>query len=415
VNVMRILFTNTGPWGTGSATVVDAISQEMLRQGHEVKIFFPDCHFESMDTEKYYGHPDVYQIWEFPIERNGVKLYTFPLIIPDPHPRNYRHAWTFKDMSDAQLDLYMSEFKRKIKNIIEGFKPDVIECQHIWAMDHAIMELGYSYLSAAHHSDQLGFLRDERMRSYAISAARRAGYVLAISDFVRDEVLELYPVEPQKVIVTGNGYNQETFYPRKLNRQALLTKYRLNIPDCVPIITFAGKMSKTKGVDILLLANKIVQQHQEVHLLLFGAGELDDILDKDKLQLYSLDNVHVMGHQLFDTLAQFHSIASVSVLPSRSEGFGIAALEAMGCGTPLIVTRTGGPDIFAVGKIVEKEDPQQLADAILNILNLAPDNLRTLRRRAYSEARKFSWKSIVEQRLELYEKTRREAPVGWTR
>ena len=89
---MRILFTNTGPWGTGSATVVDAISQEMMRQGHEVKIIFPDCHFESMDMDQYYGHPEVYHIWNFPIKRDGVELYTFPLIIPDPHPRSYRHA-----------------------------------------------------------------------------------------------------------------------------------------------------------------------------------------------------------------------------------------------------------------------------------------------------------------------------------
>jgi len=412
---MRILFTNTGPWGTGSATVVDAISQVMMSQGHEVKIFFPDCHFESMDMDKYYGYPDVYHIWEFPIKRGNIELYTFPLIIPDPHPRNYRHAWTFRDLTDGQLELYISEFKRQIRSIIESFKPDVIECQHLWAMDHAIMELGYPYLSTAHHSDQMGFLRDERMRYYAIRAARHAERVLAISDFVRDEVLELYPVNPQKVIATGNGYNQETFYPRKLNRQALLAESRLDIPNYATIITFTGKISKTKGVDILLLANNIIQKHQEVHFLLFGAGELEDILDEDKRSQYCLDNVHVMGHQLFDTLAKFHSIASLSVLPSRSEGFGIAALEAMGCGTPLVVTRTGGPDKFAVGKIVEKENPEQLADAILDILALAPEDLHVLSKRAYRKAHKFSWKSIVEQRLELYEEVSHRAPIRLTR
>ena len=50
---MRVLFTNTGPWGTGSATVVDAVSTEMMCRGHQVKIFFPDCDFQSMDMEKY--------------------------------------------------------------------------------------------------------------------------------------------------------------------------------------------------------------------------------------------------------------------------------------------------------------------------------------------------------------------------
>jgi len=384
----------------------------MMRQGHEVKILFPDCHFESMDMDKYYGHPEVYHIWEFPIKRGDVELYTFPLIIPDPHPRNYRHAWTFKDMSDRQLGLYMSEFTTQIGGIIESFKPDIIECQHIWAMDHAIMELGYTYLSAAHHSDQLGFLRDQRMRSYAIRAARCAEYILAISDFVRDEVLELYPVKPERVLPTGNGYNQETFYPRRVNRRRLLAEYRLDIPDDAPIVTFTGKISKTKGVDILLLANRIIQQQLETHILLFGAGELEDVLDEDKLGQYCLDNIHVMGHQLFDTLAKFHSIARISVLPSRSEGFGIAALEAMGCGTPLVVTRTGGPDKFAIGRVVEKENPEQLANAILGVLSLSLDEHHALSRAAYREAHKFSWKSIVEKRLDLYEKVRRITPVG---
>lgn len=408
---MRILFTNTGPWGTGSATVVDAISLEMMRQGHEVRIIFPDCHFESMDMDKYYGHPEVYHIWEFPIKRGDIELYTFPLIIPDPHPRNYRHAWTFKDMTEKQLGLYMSEFKRQITSIIESFNPDIIECQHIWAMDHVIMELGYSYLSAAHHSDQMGFLRDQRMQAYAIRAAQSAEYILAISDFVRDEVLKLYPIEPKKVLSTGNGYNQETFYPRRVNRGKLLADFHLDIPEHAPVVTFTGKISKTKGVDILLLANRIIQQHREVHLLLFGAGELEDVLDEDKLGLYCLDNVHVMGHQLFDTLAQFHGMASLSVLPSRSEGFGIAALEAMGCGIPLVVTRTGGPDKFAVGKVVDKESPEQLANAVLDILSLPHDEHGTLCRVAYRKAHEFSWGSIVEQRLELYDKVRRATPI----
>ena len=80
-----------------------------------------------------------------------------------------------------------------------------------------------------------------------------------------------------------------------------------------------------------------------------------------------------------------------------------------------MVTRTGGPDKFAIGKIVEKENPEQLAYAVLDILTLAPDNLRALSRRAYLEAHKFSWKSIVEQRLELYEEVSHRAPVRLTR
>ena len=63
-----------------------------------------------------------------------VELYTFPLIITDPHPRNFRHAWTFKNLDEPQLLLYLQEFKRRIENVIQSFQPDVIECQHLWLM-----------------------------------------------------------------------------------------------------------------------------------------------------------------------------------------------------------------------------------------------------------------------------------------
>ena len=399
---MRILFTNTGPWGTGSATVVDAISQEMIRLGHQVKIFFPDSHFESMDMERYYQNPDVYHIWEFPIRENDIELYTFPLIITDPHPRNYRHAWTFRQLDTNQFHLYMEEFKRHIKGLIQSFKPDIIECQHIWAMDHAIMELGYPYISAAHHSDQMGFRYDPRMREYAVRAARSAEYIFAISEHVRREVLELYSVTPEKIVVIGNGYDQDTFRPQHVDRRALLGQFRLSIPDAVPIVTFAGKLSKTKGIDILLLANRMIQKAREVHFVLLGAGDLEDVLDEDKMNEYCLDHVHVLGHQTFDTLSKFHNIARMSVLPSRSEGFGIAALEAMGCGTPVVVTRTGGPDKFAVGEVVEGENPEQLAGAILKVLSLPGDQQLILRDEAYRVARRFSWKSVVETRIQYY-------------
>ncbi|MEA1946286.1 MAG: glycosyltransferase family 4 protein [Thermodesulfobacteriota bacterium] len=409
---MKILFTNTGPWGTGSATVVDALGLELMRRGHQVKIFFPDCHFESMDMDKYYKNPEVYQIWDFPIQKRGIELYTFPLIITDPHPRNYHHAWTFKKMDEDQFRLYMHEFRRHIKRIVESFKPDIIECQHIWAMDHVIMELGYPYISAAHHSDQMGFRYDPGMREYAISASRNAQYIFAISEHVREEVLDLYPVDPEKVVVIGNGYNQETFKPQQVDRSALLRQFHINMPDDVPIITFAGKLSKTKGVDILLLANRLVQEDQEVHFLLFGSGELEDALDKDKYDLYCQDNVHILGHQTFEILSQFHNIAHSSILPSRSEGFGIAALEAMGCGTPVVVTRTGGPDKFAVGDIVEKENPKQLADAILRMLSLSDGEYKGMRDKAHKVALQFSWTSVVETRLHYYELLRQRFPVS---
>ena len=92
---MRVLLTNTGSWGTGSFTVVNAIVAELLKKGHDVKVFFPDAGFASEDKDYYYQNRDIFEIWQFPIGDNESRLNNFPLMITDPHPRNPK-GLTFK-------------------------------------------------------------------------------------------------------------------------------------------------------------------------------------------------------------------------------------------------------------------------------------------------------------------------------
>jgi len=76
---MRILITNTGPWGTGSFNVVSAIVRELTNIGHEVKVVFPDADIDSADKQYYLDHPDIYEIWQFPRQQGDIKLTTFSI------------------------------------------------------------------------------------------------------------------------------------------------------------------------------------------------------------------------------------------------------------------------------------------------------------------------------------------------
>ena len=403
---MRVLFTNTGPWGTGSATVVNGVMNELIRKGHKARVIFPDSGFESPDFDRYYDRPDRFCILKFPVTYNGEQLYTFPLIITDPHPRNFPHAWTFKDLSPSQLRAYMEYYGELTEKVINDFRPDVIECQHIWIMDYVLGKKGYDYISVAHHSDQLGFRYDRRMRKYARRAARHASCIFAISESVREEVLALYPVESERVVVLPNGYDQEVFSRREVDRNELLARFDLERYRNTPFITFAGKISKTKGIDYLLRANRIIQKHREAVIVVFGAGDLDDVMSGIPARAYDMKNVIMMGHQTPEVLAAFHNIARLSVLPSRSEGFGIAALEAMGCGIPMVATRTGGLAKLVVGGLVPIGDYRELARQILRILNLPEKEHQKLCDKAYRRAHEYSWKKIVRQRLKIYQSLR---------
>lgn len=397
---MRILLTSTGSWGTGSFMVIKAITNEFLKLGHKVKIFFPDAGQESNDKAEYYDNPDLYSIWKFPLEKNGVKLPNFPLMIPDPHPRNTT-AVTFKNLSDEQFTLYINECKKELKAIIDEFQPNIIECQHIWIMDYIIQSLELPFFATAHHSDQMAFHYDNRMQKIIKQSAKHAQYIFSISDHVKQEVTELYEVAKEKIIVLPNGYDKTIFKRQKVDRNTFFKSLKTDIPPQADIITFAGKISHTKGIDLILQANRLLN-NPNIHFLVFGTGDIKNCIGTNELKKLCTNNIHFLDHQPAHIVAQAHNIAKLSIAPSRTEGFGLACLEAMGCGLPVIATQDTGMESFAIGEIIEQENPEQLANAITNILNMPINDYSVLSKKAEITADKFSWEAVAKTRLRYY-------------
>jgi glycosyltransferase involved in cell wall biosynthesis len=396
--------------------VAEAVFEELKRRGHEGLLFFSDSQLDTPERKDYYSRPEIYHFWRFPIEREGKILESFPLMIADPNPRSGQKAWTFRDLTDELLEFYFEELERELKKVIEDFRPDIVECQHIWAIPYIIHELGLPYVVTAHHSDQMGYRYDRRMQSYANRAAKGARWIFAISSFVKEEVLELYPdVDPEKVIFLENGYNQRIFKPQSVDRGGILRKVGVEDTPDLPIITFSGKISHTKGVDTLLKANRKIQEEQKVLLLIAGTGSLEKEFSEEVRAQFHYENVWFLDHQPQTLVAELHNIAKVSVIPSRSEGFGLAAvipsrsegfglaaLEALGCGTPVVSTRCGGPESFVIGDIVPVDDPEALGGALLKILALEGSEEEELRKAALEQAKRYSWEEIVERRLHYY-------------
>lgn len=399
---MKILFINTGPWGTGSFTIIQSLTKELIKLGHEVIIFFPDANFQSTDKEEYYNNPKLYHIWKFPLQKNNIVIPTFPLMITDPHPRN-PNGITFKQLTDDQLFIYEESLRENLQELIASFKPDIIECHHIWYASWIVQQMGLKYFVTAHHSDQLGFHYDHRIKEKAIAAASGAKKIFAISDSVKREVIRLYKVPEDKVEVIANGYDNDVFRKRNCDREAILKKLKLSIPSNAPIVSFAGKLSRTKGIDTILQANKIMNQELDVHIIALGSGDIETICKRLDPNSYNLRNIHFLGHQTPNTVAEIHNISQLSIMPSRSEGFGLSCLEAMGCGLPMVVSRCGGPENYAVGKIIDVGSAEQLAEGILEILNLPPPEYQMLSRKAIEIAEKYSMSGIVKLHLEMYD------------
>lgn len=399
---MRILFINTGPWGTGSFTIIKGLAKALLKQGHDVKIFFPDSKHASKDNDEYYRHPSLYNIWTFPIKNKHTVIPTFPLMISDPHPRN-PDAIYFKNLTDAQMELYLTTLRLKLTQVIKEFKPNIIESHHIWYASWVLNQLGHDYIAVAHHSDQLGFRFDTRVREKAIIAAEGATFILTASEAIKREILKLYHVNENKIIVASNGYDDEVFTKHAVNREKLLEHLGLHIDKDAPIINFAGKLSRTKGVDVIFQANKLLDPKMNIQTIVMGCGNLDAILKKLDPASYDLKNIHFVGHVTPEIVADIHNISKLSIMPSRSEGFGLACLEAMGCGLPMVVSKCPGPQKYAVGRLVDIGSAEQLADAIMAILKLPPDAYHHLCHEAQVAAKKIAWHQLIENHLKIYQ------------
>ncbi len=398
---MNVLFTCTGSWGTGSFNVCEAVMDELTKMGHKVKLIFPDLAMDSPDAQRYY-EDDRFVIWPFPLEKDSITLPSFPLMIPDPHPRSPINL-TFADLSDAQWNLYLESFEEKFDEVIKDFKPDVVECQHIWAMDMLVGKKGFPYVCASHSSDQLGFEFDKKMQQRILNAPHKPDLIFALTEPHKERMEKMYGFSSERFVVLQNGFMESVFKPMDVNREDLLKKLNLTIPKGAPILCFAGKLSLTKGIDVLLKSNAIIQKAREVHTIVLGAGDLKDIISNIQGE-YSVESMHFVGHQSPDVVAKIMNMSSLCLMPSRSEGFPISALEAMACGLPIVATECGGSEEYIVGEVVNKENHQGFADSIITLLDMSAEETTKLRAFARRESKSYSWYNITERRLECYEK-----------
>jgi D-inositol-3-phosphate glycosyltransferase len=127
---------------------------------------------------------------------------------------------------------------------------------------------------------------------------------------------------------------------------------------------------------------------------------------RDELQLQ--DMVIFLGKRDQDTLAYYYSAAEVVVVPSFYESFGMVALEAMACGTPVVASQVGGLAFLVqdgiTGYVVPDGDEEALYEK-LHLLSLDPDLRTRLGNQAAAAARSYGWEIISNQMIRMYDDT----------
>lgn len=357
---MRVLLMNHFPLqGSGSGVYTVNIARALVRKGHEVCIIMPENEvLAELDVDGIRLHP-VY----FDSCSADALDFDFPCFTT--HPRS---VMTFYELDNAQVAAYEGVFRAAIEDEIAAFDPDVIHCGHIWLQASYAADYGIPLIITAHGTDLIGFQKSERFREQARKAFDTADAIITISKDSTALVNKLFG-EPEKVHLVRNGYDPTVFYPDESSVAEVLTRFDID-GDYDDIVSFAGKFAHFKGIDILLNAAALYER-DGVATIIAGDGELFGEMTALAKEL-GLRHVHFVHNQPHDVLRHLYSCATVSLLTSRNEPFGLVAIEALACGAPVIASDEGGPlDIITpeVGLLFQSENPEDLAREVQLVLD----------------------------------------------
>lgn len=215
----------------------------------------------------------------------------------------------------------------------------------------------------------MGYEKSERYITYATKAAENCQKIITISKENQELVEQIFPFAKNKVQIIPNGYNSEIFYKENYDKETILKELGIS-KSYKKVISFVGKFTHFKGIDLILKAAKDYQ-NEDTLTILCGNGELFEDMQQMAKE-FNLKNIVFLGNQPHEVLRKVYNIADVSLVPSRNEAFGLVVIEAGACGAPVIGTNDGGiPDILTeeTGILIDPEDYQALAVKIKAILN----------------------------------------------
>jgi D-inositol-3-phosphate glycosyltransferase len=247
---------------------------------------------------------------------------------------------------------------------------------------------------------------------------RDANRLVAATIAERAQLEFLYQAEASKITVIPPGVDLSRFYPIPKDE----AKAVIGIPPEHRMLLFVGRIEPLKGLETLLRALAHMRETGTddccpMYLVVIG-GEPEDSpesMNAEMSRLLSLrDDLNLkkmvifLGKRAQDTLPYYYSAADAVVVPSFYESFGMVALEAMACGTPVVASQVGGLAFLVqdgiTGYVVPDGDAGALGDRLLLLAKDKELNTR-LGEQAASAARSYDWEIITNQIVRLYDET----------
>jgi len=368
----------------GLARHVAELSRALAARGHRVSVITADDP-ESPARER----------------ENGLEVHRLRMHNPIPG-----------DFVGSVMQLNMNMIEAGI-GLIKNDEIDIIHA-HDWLAAYSAKALKHAFrkpLVATIHATEWGRnngLNNDLQRYISDVEwwlTYEAWRVICCSEYMRDEVKNVFQTPDDKLVVIPNGV-----YPEQFNAEVDdLTEFRGRY--AAPgekMVFFIGRLVREKGVETLLYAiPSVLARYPQAKFVIAGKGPAFDHLHKLARELGIYDRVYFTGFIDDETRNRLYRCADVAVFPSLYEPFGIVALEGMAANCPVVASDTGG-----MAEIVEHGinglkaypgNPDSLADNITALL-MAPGFASKLRNRAYRDVKtKYNWDTIAKQTASVYE------------
>jgi D-inositol-3-phosphate glycosyltransferase len=330
-----------------------------------------------------------------------------------------------------ELANYLPDFAAGIQRFAEekNLKYDLIH-SHYWMSGIAALTLKANWgVPVVQMFHTLGLMKnrvarspDEVEGSYRVDGERKviqfADRLVVATPAEQSQLEFLYRTDTRKMVTIPPGVDTSHFYPIPADE----AKAVIGVPPKDRLLLFVGRIEPLKGIETLIRAMAYVNENKLLvdcpecpHYLAVIGGDpnlTNQDMSGEMARLQKLcqemgigDTVIFLGKRSQDSLPYYYSAADVVIVPSHYESFGMVALEAMACGTPVVASQVGGLAFLVqdgvTGYVVPDDDPAALGDRLAQLI-LNPDLRQKLGEQATYYAQDYSWENITSRMKTLY-------------
>ncbi len=287
-------------------------------------------------------------------------------------------------------------YTAKAVNIAKRLDYDVIHA-HDWLTYPAASLIkglsGKPWIAHIHSTefDRAGGAGDSRIHNLEYMGTRLADKIITVSSYTSNIIIEKYRADPNKIKVVHNAFVVEA---RGKPKQRIFKE---------PTVVFIGRITLQKGPDYFLeVARKILKKEKRVRFIMGGRGDMEREIIHQAAYLGLGTKFLFSGFLTREELESILSAADIFIMPSVSEPFGIAPLEAMSYGAVAIISKQSGvAEIVESAYKVDFWDIDRIVSIILDLVK-NPEKLKEMSKASIEEVAKIQWHEAAQKILDVY-------------